>query len=99
MRRYRLSAKAVEDLAGIATYTIETFGRPQARVYRDRLARTCAVIADNPEIGRLINAIDPPVRFFPSGSHIVVYRAEADSVLVLRFRHASEDWKDDPAGD
>jgi toxin ParE1/3/4 len=36
--------------------------------------------------------IMPPVRIHASGSHIIVYVAEADGVPVLRVCHGREDW-------
>lgn len=97
MTRYRLSVKAAEDLAEIADYTISEFGAEQARRYRDRIEKTCTIIGETPDIGRLIDAVAPPMRFFPCGSHILVYTHDQDGVLVVRIRHQREDWKDDPA--
>ena len=41
--------------------------------------------------------ITPPVRCHPHGAHLIIYRSEDDGgVTILRIRHASEDWDDDP---
>ncbi len=93
----RFSGKAAEDLFEIDDHTFAEFGAAQARRYRAKIERTCAIIGETPELGRLIDTIDPPVRFFPCGSHILVYLVDASGVLVLRVRHQREDWKDEAA--
>ncbi|WP_417496630.1 type II toxin-antitoxin system RelE/ParE family toxin [Maricaulis sp.] len=41
--------------------------------------------------------IAPPVRCHPHGSHLIIYVIDADDdVLVLRIRHAHENWAGDP---
>mgnify|MGYP000147277825 CR=1 FL=1 len=98
MSGVRFSAKAAEDLLDIDDYTFAEFGPAQARRYRAQIERTCVIIGETPELGRRIDAIDPPVRFFPCGSQILVYVIEADGVLILRVRHQREDWKDELDG-
>ncbi len=51
------------------------------------------VIAASPQIARERNELSPPARIHPCGSHVIVYVTEPDGdVLVVRVRHAREDW-------
>ena len=52
MPRFRLSSRAESDLAGIADYTIETFGLEQARRYIDGLEACFQTLADSRLDGR-----------------------------------------------
>lgn len=98
MSGYRFSDKAVEDLLDIDDYTLAEFGPAQAKRYRTQIERTCAIIGETPELGRLIDEIVPAVRFFPCGSHILVYVIDTIGVLIVRVRHQREDWKDEGPG-
>ena len=35
---------------------------------------------------------DPPVRLHPHKAHLIVYRLEADHLLVIRVLHRRSDW-------
>lgn len=90
---YRLSRAAEEDLIQIYLSGAESFGLDQARRYHRQLFATFAFLADNPRAAQLREEIDPPVRAYPAGVHIVIYTVRKDDdVLVLRVRHAREDW-------
>ena len=55
MADHRLSARAESDLAGIADYTIKTFGIEQARRYRGDLEACFRTLAENPRWGATRN--------------------------------------------
>ncbi|MFT4027030.1 MAG: type II toxin-antitoxin system RelE/ParE family toxin [Novosphingobium sp.] len=96
MPSYRLSRSAEHDIADIARYTVEAFGVEQALHYRDGLIHTFRFLAEFPRAARERTEIDPPVRAHLYKSHITIYVIDADGVLILRVRHASEDWISDP---
>lgn len=91
MADYRLSLLAQEDLAGIADYTIETFGLRQARRYRDELDTCFHNLAENPRIGRCADRLAPGLRRFEHKSHAVFYTEYNDGVLIVRVLHARMD--------
>ena len=62
MAEIRLTSRAEADLAGIADYTIETFGIEQARRYRDDLEGCFLTIAENPRLGRSAAALSAELR-------------------------------------
>lgn len=94
---YKLSAKAEEDIIRIYRESFRLFGADQAEKYYAGIERTFQFLSDAPEAARERTEITPPVRVHPYKSHIVVYLIEdSDDVLILRVRHAREDWKNDP---
>jgi len=91
---FRLSLEAEEDIIGIAEHVILAFGEAQAERYHQELFTLIALIADHPRMARERREILPPVRIQPFKSHLVVYLIEDDgAVLVLRVRHAHENWE------
>jgi len=53
-------------------------------------------LSENPEATREREDINPPVRIYPFGSHLIVYSIRPDqNIFVLRVRHAREDWAND----
>ncbi len=96
---FRLTKRAEDDIIAIYRYTAETFGLAQADAYHDKLHKTFGIISDQPHLARERTEISPPVRVHPCGAHIIIYLAPpAEPVLIIRVRHASEDWLADPVG-
>lgn len=89
---YRLSRRAEEDLIGIYVSSVETFGPAQADRYQDALEAAFDLIAEFPEIARERSELHPPVRVHPCKSHVVIYLVEDGGPLIVRVRHAHEDW-------
>ena len=98
MRRFRTTEQADEDLITVYTQGIERFGKRQADIYFDRLYSTFQRLAEHPALTRLRTEFDPPARAFPFGSHVVLYDEEQDGIVIIRVRHAYENWYDDPRG-
>lgn len=92
---YRLSVAAAQDVIEIHARSIELFGPRQADAYHDRLIEAFGLIAANPAIARERTEITPPVRVHPVGTHLVIYVESGPDVLVVRVRHAREDWTGD----
>ncbi|MGR6329875.1 type II toxin-antitoxin system RelE/ParE family toxin [Sphingomonas sp. XXL09] len=93
---YRITPEADEDYYAIYRYGVERFGRAQAEAYADRLDQGFDFVADNPGAARLRHELQPPVRAWPVGAHLIVYQVEADgSVTILRIPHARSDWVND----
>ncbi len=89
------SNKAVEDLADIWNYTVETWSEAQADKYYTMLVDTCRKIADNPRpLGREYSEIMPGLFGFRTGKHIVFYRSlPDDTVEIVRILHECMDLK------
>lgn len=74
------------------------FGLVQADAYATGLTKALRLIADYPRAGRLRTDTKIPVRTQPYKSHVIVYGSGDDEVVILRVRHAREDWISDPEG-
>ncbi|MEX6508282.1 type II toxin-antitoxin system RelE/ParE family toxin [Jiella sp. M17.18] len=93
---FRLSRRAGIDLRRIYFASARLFGPAQADRYSRRLRRAIELIARNPQLAHERQDLSPPVRVHPCGSHIIIYIIENDAdVLILRIRHAREDWAKD----
>lgn len=91
---FRLSRQAEEDIVAIAEHGILAFGEAQASRYHQELITLMALIGDHPRMARERREIVPPVRIQPFKAHLVVYLIEDNGeVLVLRVRHAHENWE------
>lgn len=94
--KYELCAAAYEDFLHLYAQGISRFGFRQAEIYVDGLERAFELIAQNPKLARLRSETSPPVRIHPHGSHLVIYRETGDGALILRIRHARENWMEHP---
>jgi len=74
------------------------FGLTQADAYAASLRQAFELIATYPRSARKREEIEPIVRTSPHKAHIILYVADEQGVLVLRIRHAREDWLSDPLG-
>lgn len=95
---YRLSRKAEEDVIQLYVSGAQDFGAELAESYFAGLEQSFAFLAAYPRAGRERAELAPPVRTHAYRSHVIVYVAEGDDVLILRVRHAREDWLRAPTG-
>ena len=91
MLRYDVTKRALEDLRDIARYTRETWGRKQARLYREELELRIRKLALSPGMGRVRADVAPSVRSFPIARHVAFYVEGEGRVTVLRLLHPSMD--------
>ena len=57
-----------------------------------RLIQVFQLLAENPLAAPLRPELTAEIRVYPVGSHIVIYTARKQDILILRIRHAHEDW-------
>jgi toxin ParE1/3/4 len=93
---YRLSPQAEGDLERLYREGFDRFGEKQADYYALDLIKVFELLGENPRMARLRYEIDPPVRIHPHGSHMIVYEEVDDQVVILRIRHARENWAERP---
>jgi toxin ParE1/3/4 len=84
---YRLSRLARLDLIEIADYTVDTWGLEQADRYVDGLVGCFERLARTPGIGRPCDRIRPGYRRMEHEMHVVIYRADRESVFISRILH------------
>lgn len=93
---HRLSPKAEEDLERIYLEGYYNFGERQANDYIRDLVRIFELIGANPRMARLRYEVVPPARVHPHRSHLIIYEEIDDLVVILRIRHARENWTEKP---
>ena len=94
---YKLTRRAEEDIVGIYVESARRFGQQQAEAYVSGIEAVFEFLSENPRAARERTEIQPPVRVHPYKSHIIVYLIDpCDDVLIVRVRHAHEDWVTDP---
>lgn len=91
MPRYDITRRALADLRAIVRYTIETWGRRQARLYREELELGIQKLALSPGLGRVRTDVAPSVRSFPIARHVAFYVESEGGITVLRVLHPSMD--------
>lgn len=92
MAKYRLTQKAVADLADIWNYTYDMWSEDQADKYYNMLIDTCGQIADNPGLGKGYSIINNNLMGFRAGRHIIFFRSiGADEIEVIRIIHEQID--------
>ena len=90
--RIALRPRAEADLDAIWNYTVAEWGRGQAVAYLEALNAVFGTLAEFPDMARLRTDITPPVRLHPHRAHLVIYRADAETLDVIRVLAARSDW-------
>lgn len=94
---FRLTRFAEQDLILLSETGIRLFGVAQAKRYHDQMFDCFDLLSRNPEMARLRLELLSGIRIHPFRSHLIVYRIENDGeVLIVRIRHAREDWAAEP---
>jgi toxin ParE1/3/4 len=84
MAGYRISDEAYQDLKQIFKYSIEKFGRKQAKNYSQELILCFSKISTFVEIGKTPIKINSNLRYFCFKSHIVFYEARLSEIVIVR---------------
>ena len=93
MEQFLLSKEAKNDLRSIAVFTENRWGRAQRNLYIKQLDEAFLMLAQNPNLGISCDYIRDSYRKFPQGSHIIFYKRDAKSnILVVRILHKSMDY-------
>ena len=91
MPRFHLSREALSDLNDIADYTLERWGKEQARVYIDALHGRLTELAHQPLLGRVRPELAEDLLCFPFESHVVFYTRTNFGIAVVRVLHKRQD--------
>lgn len=93
MELFQLSKEAKNDLRSIAFFTENRWGRTQRNLYIKQLDEAFFMLAQNPNLGISCDYIRDEYRKFPQGSHIIFYKHNVKSnILVVRILHKSMDY-------
>lgn len=92
MAKYKLTNKAVDDLAQIWNYTFDKWSESQADKYYYMLLDHCAEIANNSDLGKDYSGVTENLLGSRVGRHIIFYRRmEEDEVEIIRILHQQMD--------
>jgi toxin ParE1/3/4 len=93
MTAFQLSKEAKNDLRSIAIFTENRWGKVQRNLYVKQLDDAFLMLAQNPNLGISCDYIRDSYRKFPQGSHIIFYKCDANStILIVRILHKSMDY-------
>jgi toxin ParE1/3/4 len=94
MAKYKLTHKAVDDLARIWNYTIDRWSEHQADKYYQMLVDNFIEIANNPDLGKNYSTVIENLLGFRAGRHIIFYRRlEENEIEITRILHEQMDLK------
>jgi len=94
MAEFKLTNKAVEDLAKIWNYTFEAWSENQADKYYEMLIFSCQEIADNPSLGKNYEGITQSLLGMKTNRHIIFYRTLNENYIeITRILHERMDLK------
>lgn len=82
MNEVRLSERADADLVEVFEFGIERFGIGEAIAYRDGLRHSLGLLAEQPQMGRMVPEIAPDLRRHVYRRHVILYEIMPGYVLV-----------------
>lgn len=91
MAELRLTPAALRDLEGIWRYTVQRWGVERAERYLDALNASFEALSRAPHSAPACDHIVPGYRRQPVERHVVFYRVENDTVIVVRVLHERMD--------
>ncbi len=92
MAKFKLTNKAVDDLAQIWNYTIYKWSENQADKYYQLLIDNFNEIANNPDLGKSYSGVIENLLGFKVGRHIIFYRKiKDDEIEIARIIHEQMD--------
>ena len=93
-RPWRLTPLAEDALAGIAAWTIRTFGPARAESCERELIARCRAISDGTasvqDCSALVDGAGG-LRFTRAGRHFVIFTEIGGEIVILDFLHGSMD--------
>lgn len=94
MAEYKLTNKAVKDLANIWEYTFEIWSERQADNYYQALISACKDITENPDLGKSYEGITTGLLGMRANRHIIFYRlVNKNYIEITRILHEKMDLK------
>ena len=91
MAELRLSVAAERDLEDIQAEGEARFGEIAADAHSVRFERIFTLLRDQPFAGQQRSDYAREVRAFANWPHVIIYRVQDDTVLVIRVLHGARD--------
>ena len=86
-----LTPKARLDLEEIYEYSFRVWGVTQADLYQDQLFHFMQLICKNPFLGTNYSYSSIAYRKLTANKHLIFYRLEKSSIIVVRILHEKMD--------
>lgn len=93
LRGFQLTPRAREDLEDIWLYSATTWSPGQADAYIDGVLSTIDTLLAMPKLARERPEFTPPVRIPATGQHLIVYKIESATLLVIRILGSPQNWQ------
>lgn len=90
-RRIQYTRRADGDILDIGAYTSERWGESRQDEYLAQLKEGFDLLSMTPLLGRARDELQPGLRSFPIGGHLVFYLVTDDTIVVVRVLHARRD--------
>jgi toxin ParE1/3/4 len=91
MPSFLLRPKAREDLEGIWSFTLGSWGEDQADSYIQDLNKAFISLAQSPKKGRACEEIRKGYRKYLIGKHIIFYKLKGNDIEIVRVLHQNRD--------
>jgi toxin ParE1/3/4 len=92
MTRAVLAKRAKRDLVGLRQYTVDRWGKEQARKYIGRIRQCANDLANHRLQGKLREDIAPNLKSYHVGRHVIFYVESPIGIEVARVLHDSMDF-------
>ncbi len=89
MRTYKFAEAAETDVNSIVENKIQKWGVAQAGKYIDGLEQHAQMLADAPQLAKLVNQVAEGLKAFPYQSHIIYFIEAPHGITVARVLHVS----------
>lgn len=91
-RTVHLTERALHDITGIESYSIEQFGKRVASQYVNKLEAGIGRTADNPDLLREELPFHDSLKFYRIEQHLLVCETAIDGkIIILTLLHATMD--------
>jgi toxin ParE1/3/4 len=87
----QITPRAARDLAGIARWTMKTWGAARMERYLRALHARMEWLLLHPSAGRIRDDVQPGYRCFAEGQHLIFYITQADGIAIIGVPHQAMD--------
>jgi plasmid stabilization system protein ParE len=86
--------EAFADLLSIEIRGLQNFGKAAATAYMQKVKHAITLVSHHPNLARLREDADRPVRVYPVGSHLLIYETLPTHIRLVRVLYGRQNWKD-----
>jgi toxin ParE1/3/4 len=88
-----LTEAALEDLRSIRSYTLDTWGEEQEKIYLGKIWSRIQSLLEDHLRHRLREYLFPGCRITSEGRHVILFQAESEILTIVRVLHSAMDFK------